>query len=110
MDLVITGEGRMDWQSAFGKVPSGIGMRCKAKGIPAVAIVGSMGEGAEAIYDYGIESILTTIQGAMPVEEAMERSMELYRGAALRTFRLLRAGMSLIVLKDSPNSSLIKGN
>ncbi|WP_349672080.1 glycerate kinase [Lacrimispora sp.] len=95
VDLVVTGEGRMDWQSAFGKVPSGIGMRCKEKGIPAVAIVGGMGDGAEKIYEYGIESIATTIQGAMPIEEAMERSVELYRGAAQRTFRMLRAGMSL---------------
>lgn len=95
VDLVITGEGRMDWQSAFGKVPSGIGMRCTEKGIPAVAIVGGMGDGAEKIYEYGIESITTTIQGAMPIEEAMERSVELYQGAAQRTFRMLRAGMSL---------------
>ncbi len=95
VDLVVTGEGRMDWQSAFGKVPSGIGMRCKEKGIPAVAIVGGMGDGAEKIYEYGIESITTTIQGAMPIEEAMERSVELYRGAAQRTYRMLRAGMSL---------------
>ena len=95
VDLVITGEARMEWQSAFGKVPSGIGMRCKEKGIPAVAIVGGMGDGAEKIYEYGIESITTTIQGAMPIEEAMERSVELYRGAAQRTFRMLRAGMSL---------------
>ena len=39
VDLVITGEGRMDNQSAFGKVPSGIGKRCKKMGVPAVAIV-----------------------------------------------------------------------
>ncbi len=94
-DLVITGEGRMDWQSAFGKVPSGIGMRCKAKGIPAVAIVGGMGEGAEKIYEFGIESMMTTIQGTMSIEEAMERAEELYRNAAVRTFRMLRAGKKM---------------
>ena len=43
VDLVITGEGRMDWQSAFGKVPSGIGKRCRERGIPVAAIVGGMG-------------------------------------------------------------------
>ena len=95
VDLVITGEGRMDWQSAFGKVPSGIGMRCKAKGIPALAIVGGLGEGAEKIYEFGIESIMTTIQGAMPVEEAIERAEELYRSAADRTFHMLRTGRKL---------------
>lgn len=94
-DLVITGEGRMDWQSAFGKVPSGIGMRCKRKGIPAVAIVGGMGAGAEKIYDFGIDSIIPTINGAMPIEKALANAVELYKGAADRTFRLLRAGMVL---------------
>ncbi len=70
-DLVVTGEGRIDWQSAFGKVPSGIGMRCKAKGVPAVAIVGGMGNGAEKIYEFGVESIVPTINGAMDIEEAL---------------------------------------
>lgn len=94
-DLVVTGEGRIDWQSAFGKVPSGIGMRCKAKGIPAVAIVGGMGDGAEKIYDFGVESIIPTINGAMDITEALERAEELYANAADRLFRLLRAGMTL---------------
>lgn len=95
VDLVITGEGRMDWQSAFGKVPSGIGVRCRKKDIPAIAIVGGMGDGAEKIYEFGIESIIPTINGAMPIEEALERSVELYKNAALRAFRMLRAGMKM---------------
>ncbi len=95
VDLVITGEGRMDWQSAFGKVPSGIGMRCRAKGIPVIAIVGSMGEGAEKICEFGIDSIITTINGIMSIEEAMERAEELYHSAAVRTFRMLGVGKTL---------------
>lgn len=94
-DLVVTGEGRIDWQSAFGKVPSGIGMRCKKKGIPVVAIVGGMGEGAERIYEYGVDSILPTINAAMPLDEAFKRAEELYLSAAERMFRMLRAGMML---------------
>lgn len=94
-DLVVTGEGRIDWQSAFGKVPSGIGLRCKAKGIPAVAIVGGMGDGAEKIFEYGIDSIIPTINGAMDIQEACARAEELYAGAAERTFRMLKAGMAL---------------
>lgn len=94
-DLVVTGEGRIDWQSAFGKVPSGIGQRCRAKGVPAVAIVGGMGKGAEKIYEFGVDSILPTINGAMVIGEALERAEELYSGAAERMFRMLRAGMSL---------------
>lgn len=92
VDLVVTGEGRIDWQSAFGKVPSGIGMRCKAKGIPAVAVVGGMGDGAEKIYEFGIDSIIPTINGAMGIQEACDRAEELYAGAAERMFRMVKVG------------------
>lgn len=95
VDLVITGEGRIDWQSAFGKVPSGIGNRCRKKGIPAIAIVGGMGDKAEMIFDHGIDSIITTINGAMGIDEALERAEELYAGAAERAFRMVKAGMRL---------------
>ena len=95
VDVVVTGEGRIDWQSAFGKVPSGIGMRCKNKGLPAVAIVGGMGKGAEKIYEFGVESIIPTINGAMDIDEALERAEELYQGAAERMFRFLKVGMAV---------------
>lgn len=65
VSLVVTGEGRTDWQSAFGKVLHGVGMHSKKYDIPAVAIVGSMGQGAERIYDSGIDSILTTVNAPM---------------------------------------------
>lgn len=93
VDLVVTGEGRIDWQSAFGKVPSGVGRRCQNKGIPAIAIVGGMGAGAEKIFEFGIASIIPTINGAMDIDEALTRAAELYRSAAERAFRMIRAGM-----------------
>lgn len=95
VSLVVTGEGAADWQSAFGKVIQGVGIRCREKGIPAVALVGSMGRGAEDIYDYGIESVLTAVNAAMSLPEAMDRAEELYLNAARRLFRLLRAGQRL---------------
>lgn len=95
VDAVITGEGRIDWQSAFGKVPCGVGMRCKNRQIPAVAIVGGIGDGADQIYEHGVNSIMTTINGAMELDEALERAEELYADAAERTFRLLKAGMMI---------------
>ena len=92
-DLVITGEGRMDWQSAFGKVPSGVGLRCKAKNVPVIAIVGGMGKGAQDLYEYGISSIMSTVNGPMSVEEAMGRAEELYADTADRLFRILKTGI-----------------
>lgn len=95
VSLVVTGEGAADWQSVYGKVMRGVGMRCKAKGIPAAAIVGSMGRGAEDIFDYGIDSIITTVNCPMPLSEALGRAEELYLGAARRLFRMLRAGKKM---------------
>jgi glycerate kinase len=95
VSLVVTGEGRTDWQSCFGKVMQGIGMRCKRKGIPAVALVGAMGEGAERIYDFGICSIMTTVNGVMGLEQAMENAGELYYQGAVRMFRFIKTGMVL---------------
>ena len=94
-DLVVTGEGRMDWQSAFGKVPGGVAKRAKARGIPVAALVGGMGPGCERLAEFGIGSILPTVPGPMELEEALNRAEELYYDAALRMFGLLRAGWEM---------------
>ena len=95
VSLVVTGEGCTDLQSAFGKVIQGVGMRCKKRNIPAVALVGSIGDGAEDIFNYGIRSIMTTVNSPMPLEEALNRAEELYIKAAIRMFRMIKTGMEL---------------
>lgn len=91
--LVVTGEGRTDWQSCFGKVMQGVGMRCKTHGVPAVALVGAMGDGAEQILDYGICSIMTTVNAVMELDEALGNAEELYYQGAVRMFRFIKVGM-----------------
>lgn len=88
-DLVITGEGRIDWQSAHGKVVAGVAKRCKKAGKPCIAIVGGMGERAEEMLSL-VDSIAVTAQGPCTLEYAMEHAEELYYSAALRTLRLLK--------------------
>ena len=95
VDLVVTGEGRTDWQSCFGKVMSGVGARAKAKGVPAVGLCGSIGKGAEDIYRFGIESLFTTVNAPMTLTEAMQRAETLYYDAAVRMFRLLKVGRNM---------------
>lgn len=96
VSLVVTGEGRTDWQSCFGKVMQGVGMRCKRHHVPAVALVGAMGEGADQILEYGIDSIMTTVNAVMELEEALDNAEELYYQGALRMFRFIRVGKDLI--------------
>ena len=62
-DLIVTGEGRTDWQSCFGKVMQGVGDRAKKYGIPVTALCGGLGKGYEQIYEHGIDSIMTTVDG-----------------------------------------------
>ena len=62
-DVVFTGEGCMDWQSANGKVPMGVGMRCKRAGVPCIALCGSLGEGAEGMYGCGVTACFSAIRG-----------------------------------------------
>ena len=88
-DLVVTGEGRIDWQSAHGKVVAGVGKRCRKAGRPCIAIVGGMGEKAEDMLSL-VDSIVPTVQGPCSLEFAMGHAEELYESAALRTFRLLK--------------------
>ena len=95
VDLVVTGEGRVDGQSVRGKVLWGVGTASARQGVPAAAIVGGMGPGAEGIYECGIDTILPTINGAMTLDEAMERAEELFAGAAQRLFRAVKIGMKI---------------
>ena len=94
-DLVVTGEGRTDWQSCFGKVMQGVGERAARKGVTAVGLSGSLGRGAAQIFDHGIASLMTTVDAPMPLEEALGRAGELYYLGAVRMFRFIKAGMDL---------------
>ena len=95
VDLVVTGEGRADWQSAFGKVMSGVGMRAKKNGIPAVGLCGSLGKGAIDIFDFGIGSLMTTVNAPMTLDFALDNAEALYYEAAVRMFRLIQVGMRI---------------
>ena len=95
VDLVVTGEGRTDWQSCYGKVMQGVGERAARKGIPAVGLSGSLGPDAAQIFRHGIRSVMTTVDAPMPLEEAMDRAEELYYAGAVRMFRFIRAGVDI---------------
>ena len=95
VDLVVTGEGRTDWQSCFGKVMQGVGEHAKAKGVPVLGLSGSLGKNAMDICRCGISSLMTTVNAPMPLSEALERAEELYYEAAVRMFKFVDAGRKM---------------
>ena len=75
-DMVFTGEGRIDWQSARGKVPGSVAKRCKRAGVPCIALCGSIGKGAERLYEQGVTAIFSAVKGVSTFEEVAQTSEE----------------------------------
>ncbi|WP_419835498.1 glycerate kinase [Endozoicomonas atrinae] len=71
-DLVITGEGRIDGQTAQGKTPVGVARIAKQFDLPVIALAGSVGSGVEAVYERGIDALFPIVHGAVPLSEALE--------------------------------------
>ncbi len=95
VDLVISGEGRIDGQSVYGKVPVGIAGRAKKKDIPVLVVVGDIGPKVDAVYDHGIDAVMSSVNKAMSLDEAMSRAYELLIDSASRAMRMIKIGMSL---------------
>jgi glycerate 2-kinase len=89
VDLVITAEGRMDSQTLSGKGPIGLARLARERGVPTIALVGSVGDGEEELHDAGIEAIFPIVSGPMDLTEAMKTAGELLEKTAVRIGRLL---------------------
>jgi glycerate kinase len=87
-DLVLTGEGRLDGGSARGKVISGVSARCRARGVPVVALVGAVGEGARAVYERGLDAVFSICNRPLSDSEAHARAPELLENVAENVVRL----------------------
>jgi glycerate kinase len=88
-DVVITGEGQIDFQTAYGKTPMGVAQEAKRLGIPVIVLAGSIGKGIDTLYQYGITSVHSIVNGPMSVEEAMERAAELLEQKAEQVIRTI---------------------
>lgn len=93
-DLVFTGEGRIDSQSAQGKVISGVASRAKKAGVPVVALVGEIGPGFEALYGQGLTAVFSINRAPQPFSESRRHAGENLALAVENIARLL-AGAGL---------------
>ncbi len=92
-DLVITGEGSLDRQTAYGKTPLGVARMAKRHGVPVVALAGSLGEGYQSLYPLGIDAAFAIVSGPITLNEALARTTELLgvtAEAVVRTWLLGR--------------------
>lgn len=90
-DIVITGEGRIDSQTAMGKVPSGVAGLAKKYGVKTIAFAGSVTSDASVCNKAGIDAFFPIVRGATTLHDAMkpENAKENMRMAVEQVFRLL---------------------
>lgn len=82
-DLVITGEGRADAQTAYGKAPGEVAKRAHAAGIPVLLLAGSKGEGWEALSDLGVTSVVTLTEEGVNLQQAINEPERMLTRAAV---------------------------
>lgn len=92
VDLVITGEGKMDEQTIYGKTPFGVAKLAKKYKKPVMGICGTLGEGGEILYQHGFDVILANLKAPMSLEKAMKETRRLTVETTERAMRILKIG------------------
>ncbi|MCU0449379.1 MAG: glycerate kinase [Bernardetiaceae bacterium] len=88
-DWVVTGEGKIDEQTRFGKVPFGVAQLAAVYQKPVLAFAGTIGAGAEVMYQHGLLGIFPIVDRPMPLTQALAQAPALLERAAERVGRLL---------------------
>jgi glycerate 2-kinase len=88
-DLVITGEGNIDFQTQYGKTPFGVAKIAQKYNIPVIALAGGIGKNATVLYEKGFNSIFSVVDKPMSLEEAIKRGDKLLEDASERIFRAM---------------------
>lgn len=90
--LVITGEGRIDQQTIFGKTPFGVATVARQHGVPVIGIAGSLGQNAHVVHDHGIDAIASVLSHPCNIQEAMAEAEFNVRSTARNIAAMLAIG------------------
>jgi glycerate kinase len=91
-DLVITAEGKLDEQTAYGKSVGAVAELAKRYHLPVLAIAGGLGEQYRAVYDLGVDAVAVLPNGPMSLAQAMEHAVALTSDATERTLKIFQMG------------------
>ena len=90
VDLVITGEGQIDFQTVFSKAPIGVAKHAKKYNIPVIAICGSLGKNYQDVHSHGIDAVIPITPKPMDLKEASDNAYELIKNTSEQIFRILK--------------------
>lgn len=94
--LVITGEGRIDGQSIFGKAPVGIAKVALEQNVPVIGIAGSLGSDVEVVKEHGIDAVFSVVNSPCSLQEALDNAQENVRLTAKNIAVVLKISKNLI--------------
>jgi glycerate kinase len=89
-NLVISAEGRLDGQTAYGKSVGAVAQLAKRYHLPVLVLAGGLGENYQEVYQLGIDGLILIPDGPMTLEYAMQHAYKLAREATERALRLFR--------------------
>lgn len=72
--IVITGEGKIDNQTIYGKTPIGVAQVAKKHNVRVIGLAGSLGVGYETVYDYGMDAVFSIVPGVTSLEQALKNA------------------------------------
>ncbi len=91
-DLVITGEGKLDEQTKFGKTPHGVALLSKKYEKPVIAIAGTLGKHYEELYDHGFDALFSITDSPMTLKMAMNDAGRLVENTCYAIFKSISLG------------------
>ncbi|MDR3601579.1 MAG: glycerate kinase [Desulfosporosinus sp.] len=94
-DLVITGEGQTDFQTAHGKAPVGVAALAQKYNVPTLCLSGGLGTGYEEVFNKGISGLMSIVAQPMTLKECMDSAAELVQAATRRLCQLIQVGMTM---------------
>jgi len=93
-DIVITGEGKIDGQTIFGKTPIGVAKAAKRHGAFVIAIAGNVAADSNVVHDHGIDAVFSILPGIVTSEEAFARAGEFIERLSRNIAELIKFGLS----------------
>ncbi|PKP59738.1 glycerate kinase, partial [Candidatus Atribacteria bacterium HGW-Atribacteria-1] len=91
-DLVITGEGKIDSQTIYGKAPIGVAKIAKKYNVPVIAVAAIIGDDADVVHQYGISTLIKIIEPPMSLDDSISNKVSLIKDRIKKSLRKLKIG------------------
>lgn len=93
-DFIITGEGKIDGQSIFGKTPIGVAKTAKLHDVPVIAIAGNVAADSEIVHEHGIDAVFSIVPGVVSLEDAFQNASHFVERTSANIAALIKLGKS----------------